>query len=247
MDDRRRVAETGRDPVAGKIIETMEIAARHGAVVEVKRGQVVRVIDVEGAQVGDLGECYSPQNTVLFNRTVYPKVGALLVSNRGRPMMRLVADTVGVHDLICGSCSDEYYRNRLDHHEPHRSCRGNLAEAVAPWGSRRGTSRSRSTCSCDGPFSPTAPWSPWPRPPGPATTRTSSPRWTWSWPTRPAPPTSPRRTPTTRRPCGSSSTSRATRADRFPAHRNGCSPRSRSVATTISDRRLTISSVSCGW
>ena len=142
MDDRRRVAETGRDPVAGKIIETMEIAARHGAAVEVKRGRVVRVIDVEGAQVGDLvcfnrhdlGECYSPQNTVLFNRTVYPKVGALLVSNRGRPMMRLVADTVGVHDLICGSCSDEYYRNRLDHHEPHRSCRGNLAEAVAPWG-----------------------------------------------------------------------------------------------------------------
>src|SRR5438270_705662 len=60
--------------------------------------------------------------------------GALLVSNRGRPMMRLVADTVGVHDLICGSCSDEYYRNRLDHHQPHRSCRGNLAEAVAPWG-----------------------------------------------------------------------------------------------------------------
>ncbi len=92
MDDRRRVAETGRDPVAGKIIETIEIAARHGAAVEVKRGQVVRVIDVEGAQVGDL---------VCFNR----------------------------HD-----CSDEYYRNRLDHHEPHRSCRGNLAEAVAPWG-----------------------------------------------------------------------------------------------------------------
>jgi uncharacterized protein YcgI (DUF1989 family) len=142
MDDRRRVAATGRDPVAGKIIETIEIAARHGAAVEVKRGQVVRVIDVEGAQVGDLacfnrhdlGECYSPQNTVLFNRTIYPRVGALLISNRGRPMMRLVADTVGVHDLICGSCSDEYYRNRLDHHEPHRSCRGNLAEAVAPWG-----------------------------------------------------------------------------------------------------------------
>jgi len=108
----------------------------------VRRGQVVRVVDVEGAQVGDLvcfnradlGEAYSPQNTVLFNRTIYPKVGATLVSNRGRAMLRLVADTVRVHDLICGSCSDEYYRNRLDHHEPHRSCRGNLAEAMAPWG-----------------------------------------------------------------------------------------------------------------
>ena len=131
-------SETGRDPVAGGIIRTVEIPARYGAAVEVTRGQVVRVIDVEGAQVGDLvcfnrqdlGEAYSPQNTVLFNRTVYPKIGALLVSNRGRPLMRLVADTVGVHDLICGSCSDGYYRNRLDHHEPHRSCRGNLAEAI---------------------------------------------------------------------------------------------------------------------
>ncbi|HXJ83508.1 MAG TPA: urea carboxylase-associated family protein [Candidatus Methylomirabilis sp.] len=135
-------SETGRDPVAGKIVRTVEIPARHGAAVELKRGQVVRVIDVDGAQVGDLvcfnrqdlGEAYSPQNTVLFNRTIYPKVGAVLVSNRGRPLMRLVADTVHVHDLICGSCSDEYYRNRLDHHAPHRSCRSNLAEAMAPWG-----------------------------------------------------------------------------------------------------------------
>ena len=129
-------------PAVGKIVATVEIPARHGGAVEVKRGQVVRVIDVEGQQVGDLvcfnrhdlGERYSPQNTVLFNRTIYPGIGAVLVSNRGRVMMRLVADTVGVHDLICGSCSAEYYKNRLDHAEPHRSCRGNLAEAMASWG-----------------------------------------------------------------------------------------------------------------
>jgi len=135
-------SQTGRDAVAGTVRKTVEIPARHGAAVEVARGQVLRVIDVDGAQVGDLvcfnrqdlGEAYSPQNTVLFNRTIYPKIGAALVSNRGRPMMRLIADTVQVHDLICGSCSDEYYRNRLDHHAPHRSCRSNLAEAMAPWG-----------------------------------------------------------------------------------------------------------------
>src|SRR5215475_4251430 len=133
---------TGRDPVPGNIVKTIEIPARHGAAVPVTRGQVLRVIDVDGEQVGDLVcfnrqdlvEAYSPQNTILFNRTIYPKVGALLVSTRGRPMMRLVADTVGVHDLICGSCSEEYYRNRLDHAAPHRSCRSNLAEAMAPWG-----------------------------------------------------------------------------------------------------------------
>ena len=132
----------GRDSVPGRVVRVVEIPSRHGAALEVPRGQVLRVIDVEGQQVGDfvcfnrddLDERYSPQNTVLFNRTIYPKVGAVLVSDRGRPMMRLVADTVGVHDLICGSCSEEYYRNRLDYTGPHRSCRSNLAEALAPWG-----------------------------------------------------------------------------------------------------------------
>jgi hypothetical protein len=135
-------SETGRDPVPGAIIRIVEIPARHGAAIEVGRDQVLRVIDVSGEQVGDLvcfnrddlAERYSPQNTVLFNRTIYPQIGAVLVSDRGRPMMRLIADTVGVHDLICGSCSEEYYRDRLDHAEPHRSCRSNLAEAMAPWG-----------------------------------------------------------------------------------------------------------------
>jgi len=133
---------TGRDPVPGRVVRVVEIAARHGIALEVGRGQVLRIVDVEGQQVGDLvcfnrddlTERYSPQNTILFNRTIYPKVGAVLVSDRGRAMMRLVADTVGVHDLICGSCSEEYYRDRLDYREPHRSCRGNLAEAMAPWG-----------------------------------------------------------------------------------------------------------------
>ena len=132
----------GRDAVPGRVVRVVEIPARHGAALEVARGLVLRVIDVEGQQVGDfvcfnrddLCERYSPQNTVLFNRTIYPKTGAMLVSDRGRPMMRLIRDTVGVHDLICGSCSEEYYRNRLDYTGPHRSCRSNLAESLTPWG-----------------------------------------------------------------------------------------------------------------
>src|SRR5262245_30705567 len=52
-------SETGRDPVPGKVIRSVEIPARHGAAIEVGRGEVVRVIDVSGEQVGDL---------VCFNR-----------------------------------------------------------------------------------------------------------------------------------------------------------------------------------
>ena len=71
----------GREPVPGHVVRVVEIPARHGAALEVARGLVLRVIDVEGQQVGDfvcfnrddLHERYSPQNTVLFNRTIYPK------------------------------------------------------------------------------------------------------------------------------------------------------------------------------
>ena len=69
----------GRDAVPGHVVRVVEIPARHGAALEVARGLVLRVVDVEGQQVGDfvcfnrddLGERYSPQNTVLFNRTIY--------------------------------------------------------------------------------------------------------------------------------------------------------------------------------
>jgi uncharacterized protein YcgI (DUF1989 family) len=136
------IGPTGKDDVRGHVIKVIEIPAKHGAAIELNRGQILRTIDVEGQQVGDLvcfnrddlNERYSPQNTILFNRTIYPKIGSMLISNNGRPMMRVIADTVGIHDLVCGSCSEEYYKNRLDCHEPHRSCRSNLAEALAPWG-----------------------------------------------------------------------------------------------------------------
>jgi uncharacterized protein YcgI (DUF1989 family) len=49
-------------------------------------------------------------------------------------MLRLLADTAGGHDLIGGSCSEEYYRNRLEYRGVHRPCRASLAEAMAPWG-----------------------------------------------------------------------------------------------------------------
>ena len=73
----------GRESVPGRVVRVVEIPARHGAALEVPRGLVLRVIDVEGQQVGDfvcfnrddLGERYSPQNTVLFNRTIYPEGG----------------------------------------------------------------------------------------------------------------------------------------------------------------------------
>ena len=103
------VMSLGRDSVPGRVVRVVEIPRVTGRDSSAARSGL-RAIDLEGQQVGDfvcfnrddLGERYSPQNTVLFNRTIYPKVGAALVSDRGRPMMRLVADTVGVHDLICG-------------------------------------------------------------------------------------------------------------------------------------------------
>src|SRR4029077_17528153 len=56
-----RVSATplGWEPVPGRVRRMIEIPARHGAALEVARGLVLRVIDVEGQQVGDF---------VCFNR-----------------------------------------------------------------------------------------------------------------------------------------------------------------------------------
>jgi len=51
--------QTGKDSVPGRVIRGVEIPARHGAALEVRRGQVLRVVDVKGQQVGDF---------VCFNR-----------------------------------------------------------------------------------------------------------------------------------------------------------------------------------
>ena len=81
----------------------------------VKCGQTLRIIDLEGQQAvdalfynaHDFAERYSAQDTLRAQRSAYLSVGAKLISNEGRTMARIVADTCGNHDTSAGCCSCE--------------------------------------------------------------------------------------------------------------------------------------------
>jgi urea carboxylase-associated protein 1 len=78
-------------------------------------GQTVRIVDLEGNQAvdvifyaaGDNTEHYSATDTLLRQGGIYLTTGSVLVSNLGRAMLTLVADTCGRHDTLGGACAAE--------------------------------------------------------------------------------------------------------------------------------------------
>ena len=107
----------------------------------VLKGQVLRLIDVEGKQVGDfvcfnlhrVEEKFSPPNTANLNRTIRVTTGNVLYSDEAGAMFTIVADTVGVHDVLAGACSK--YTNYVRYGvENSPNCRDNFTQALASWG-----------------------------------------------------------------------------------------------------------------
>ena len=80
-----------------------------------KRGQTLRIIDSGGQQAVDAllycaddpAERYSAQDTLRVQGSAYVELGTQLVSNKGRVMARISADSCGRHDTSAGCCSCE--------------------------------------------------------------------------------------------------------------------------------------------
>src|SRR4030081_1804695 len=78
-----------------------------------KRGQTLRIVDIEGQQAVDAllycaedpAERYSAQDTMRVHWSAYVELGTRLVSNKGRVMERLTADICGRHDTSAGCSS----------------------------------------------------------------------------------------------------------------------------------------------
>jgi uncharacterized protein len=94
------------------------IPACEGRGVRVSAGRTLRVVDVEGGQVGDLfafaaedsGEYLSGSHTRAATSRLFPQVGECFVSNRRRPLLELVADdSPGVHDMLIAACDPARY------------------------------------------------------------------------------------------------------------------------------------------
>ena len=104
------------------------------------RGQVLRIIDVEGNQAvdtlfynaDDTTEHYSVTDTFQHQGGIYLSTGTVLYSNRGRALLTIVADTCGRHDSLGGACAAESntVRYAIEKKFMH-SCRDNFLLALA--------------------------------------------------------------------------------------------------------------------
>ena len=93
---------------------------------EVKKGQTLRLLDLEGNQAIDTlfynadnpRERYDAQRTLRRQGNAYLTAGSVLYSNLGHPLMTIVADTCGRHDTLGGACAQA---------EQHRALRSRQA------------------------------------------------------------------------------------------------------------------------
>ncbi len=98
---------------AGEITERTTVQPGTGWSGVVRRGQVLRIVDLDGAQAVDFlcysasdhEERYHAPNTLKKARTLRLTTGHRLYSDVARPIFTIVADTHGTHDTIGGCCS----------------------------------------------------------------------------------------------------------------------------------------------
>ena len=120
----------------------IEIPARRGKAVRLKKGQKVKVINSTGQQVvdtwafnaEDLREFMSMEHSRVAIGRIIPAIGDALVTNRRRPILTLVEDTSGgIHDTLFAAC-DRWRYEMLGCTEYHDNCTENLVAALAALG-----------------------------------------------------------------------------------------------------------------
>ena len=109
----------------------------------VRRGEVLRIVDLEGQQAvdtlfynaHDYAERYSVHDTLLAQGSAYLTTGSALLSNEGNVMVTVTADTCGLHDSSAGACSCEANTVRFGHHTRYmHACRENFLLELARYG-----------------------------------------------------------------------------------------------------------------
>jgi len=113
------------------------IPGGYGRALRLKKGEYLKVTDVEGKQVADFiaiklnkrDEYLSMAHTRTMNGRLTVTKGDKLFSNYRHALLEMVEDTVGVHDTLYPCCDPMRYK--LDFNvENHRNCRDNFAEVL---------------------------------------------------------------------------------------------------------------------
>jgi hypothetical protein len=108
-----------------------------------RRGQKMRLIDIEGQQAvdalfysaADTAQRYSAQDTVREQGSAYIGLGTRLVSNQGAVMAQVVEDSSGRHDTLAGCCSCESNVVRFGEATSYQhACRENFVLELGRYG-----------------------------------------------------------------------------------------------------------------
>lgn len=109
---------------------------------KIRRGQTLRILDLEGNQAADTlffnatepSERYSADRTIQNQQALYLTTGTALMSTEGNVMLEIVADTCGRHDTLGGACSRESNTMRYDHDkECMHACRDSFIRGAQEW------------------------------------------------------------------------------------------------------------------
>ena len=129
--------------LAGPVVSDEVVAARAPWSAVVRKGQTLRIIDLEGNQAVDFlmyaleddAERYSAQDTIAAQGNIFLRTGSMLLSNEGRPMATVMQTSVAYHDTIGGACSCESNTLRYGHHtKAQHACVENFLQANARYG-----------------------------------------------------------------------------------------------------------------
>ena len=136
-----QMKEIALDPAAAAVDVTLP--AGQGWTQEIARGDVFRIVDLEGNQAvdtlffnsRDVDERYSATETIRAQGNIYLTTGTRLMSSEGRPLLTIVADTCGRHDTLGGACSAESNQVRYALEKKHmHNCRDSFLLALARYG-----------------------------------------------------------------------------------------------------------------
>ena len=125
---------------ASEAIYTEEIPAGLGCMRPLKKGQFLRIEDVYGNQGLDFlcydlhnpEDHYSSTQTIVRQKNIYLNTGTVMVTESGKELLKIVADTCTCQDTLGGACACESNTVRYGHHTLHmRTCRDTFLELVS--------------------------------------------------------------------------------------------------------------------
>jgi len=121
-----------------KAVSKTTIPARHAKAAFVRKRQHIKVINTHGTQVVDcwalnadnMTEFMSMEHCRVSLESVIPRKGNTMVTNRRRPILKIIEDSAaGTHDTLLAAC-DRYRYELLGCNEYHRNCTDNFWEAM---------------------------------------------------------------------------------------------------------------------